>query len=51
MNNEEENIHYVKCEDCGRKILSGDVHYIAGRDVCEYCYDNYSSEDQDEAGY
>ena len=34
---------YKICEDCGAKILSGDVRYCenSGKEVCEYCYDSY----------
>ena len=31
---------YTHCEDCGTKILKGDVRYV-GKEVCEYCYDSY----------
>ena len=40
--------NYTECEDCGEIILKGDVRYVesVGKEVCEYCYDNYE-EDND----
>ena len=34
---------YKNCEDCGEKVLSGDIRYCenSAREVCEYCYDSY----------
>ena len=40
-----DNIDYVSCEDCGSKILSGDVMHVEGKDVCEYCYDQYECDE------
>ena len=38
---------YTNCEDCGERILKGDVRYLesCGKEICEYCYDNYEDND------
>ena len=37
---------YTNCEDCGARILKGDVRYLEceGKSVCEYCYDKYDKD-------
>ena len=38
----------IKCEDCGVMVdPDGDILYVGscGKNVCEYCFDNYDEEE------
>lgn len=45
------NVPYWYCDECGRKIPAGNIHYDFGCELCDACYDGDGDEgdgDEDE---